>query len=118
MQIPQGSILGLTFSYFTLTTSLMMLSVILLSILMDTTIFSKCDQASDLWQQFKLVSELESNLQDTVDQCKKYLVHFSAGKTQMIYFDWSNNTSNNNNNIDVKVGGSVLEEKSSFKKLG
>ena len=28
----------------------------------DTTLFSKCDQASDLWQQFELPSELESDL--------------------------------------------------------
>ena len=33
----------------------------------DTTIYSKCDQASDLWQQLELASELESDLQDTVD---------------------------------------------------
>ena len=31
----------------------------------DTTLYSKCDQASDLWQQFELASELESDLQDT-----------------------------------------------------
>ena len=31
----------------------------------DTTLYSKCDQASDLWQQLELASELESNLQDT-----------------------------------------------------
>ena len=28
----------------------------------DTTLYSKCDQASDLWQQLELVSELESDL--------------------------------------------------------
>ena len=28
----------------------------------DTTLYSKCDQASDLWQQFELASELESDL--------------------------------------------------------
>ena len=28
----------------------------------DTTLYSKCDQASDLWQQLKLASELESDL--------------------------------------------------------
>ena len=27
----------------------------------DTTLYSKCDQASDLWQQLELASELESN---------------------------------------------------------
>ena len=33
----------------------------------DTTLHSKCDQASDLWQQLELVSELESDQQYTVD---------------------------------------------------
>ena len=28
----------------------------------DTTLFSKCDQASDQWQQVELASELESDL--------------------------------------------------------
>ena len=28
----------------------------------DTTLYSKCDQASDQWQQLELASELESNL--------------------------------------------------------
>ena len=28
----------------------------------DTTLNSKCDWASDLWQQLELVSELESDL--------------------------------------------------------
>ena len=27
-----------------------------------TTLYSKCDQASDLWQQFELVSEIEFDL--------------------------------------------------------
>ena len=46
----------------------------------DTTLNSKCDQASDLWQQLELASELESDLQDTVDWAKKWLVDFNAGK--------------------------------------
>ena len=33
----------------------------------DTTLYSKCDQTSDLWQQVELASELESHLQNTVD---------------------------------------------------
>ena len=33
----------------------------------DTTLYSKCDQAADLWQQLELASELESGLRDTVD---------------------------------------------------
>ena len=28
----------------------------------NTTLYSKCDQASDLWQQLELASELESDL--------------------------------------------------------
>ena len=32
----------------------------------DTTLYSKHDQASDLWQQLELAAELESHLRDTV----------------------------------------------------
>ena len=49
-----------------------------------------------------------------MDWGKKWLVDFNAGKTQLVSFD----RSNNNGSIDVKMGGSVLEEKSSFKILG
>ena len=28
----------------------------------DTTLYSECDQASDLWQQLELAAELESDL--------------------------------------------------------
>ena len=80
----------------------------------DTTLHSKCDQASDLWQPLELASELESDMQDTVDWGKKWLVDFNARKTQLVSFDQSNNTGS----IDVKMDGSVLEEKSSFKMLG
>ena len=41
-------------------------------------------------------------------------LYFNAGKTQLVSFDQSNNTGA----IDVKMDGSVLEEKSSFKMLG
>ena len=61
-----------------------------------------------------MASELESDLQDTVDWGKKWLVDFNAGKTQLVSFDQSSN----NGSIDVKMDGSVLEEKSSFKMLG
>ena len=33
----------------------------------DTTLYSKCNQASDVWQQLGLVSELESDLWETVN---------------------------------------------------
>ena len=32
-----------------------------------TSLNSKCDQASELWQQLELASELKSDLQDTVE---------------------------------------------------
>ena len=31
----------------------------------DTTLYSKCGQASDLWQQLRLASQLESDIWDT-----------------------------------------------------
>ena len=49
-----------------------------------------------------------------MDWGKKFLVNFNAGKTQLVSID----RSNNNGSTDVKMGGSVLEEKSSFKMLG
>ena len=42
-----------------------------------------------------------------------WLVDFNAAKTQLVLFDWSNNTGS----IDVKMDGSVLEENLSFKML-
>ena len=80
----------------------------------DITVNSKCDQASDLWQQLELASELESDLRDTVDWGRKWLVDFSAGNTQLVSLDRSNNTGA----IDVKMDGSVLGSfSSSFKML-
>ena len=61
-----------------------------------------------------MASELESDLRDTVDWGRKWLVDFNAGKTQLVSFDRSKNTGA----IDVKMYGSVLEEKTSFKMLG
>ena len=78
----------------------------------DTTLYSKCDQASDLWQQLKLASELKSDLWNIIDWGRKWL-DLNAGKTQLVSFDQSNNIGD----IYVKMDGSVLEEKSSFKML-
>ena len=80
----------------------------------DTTLYSKCDRASNLWQQLELASELVPDLRDTVDWGKKWLVDFNAGKTDLVLFD----RSDNNGSIDLKMDGSVLEEISSFKMLG
>ena len=91
----------------------MMLPVILLSMLM-ILLCSKCDQVSDLWQQLDLASELKSDRQDTVDWGKKWLIDFNAEKFQLVSFDQSFSYGS----IDVKMNGSVLEEKSNFKVLG
>ena len=80
----------------------------------DTTLYCKCDQASDLWQQIELASELESDLRDTVDWGRNWLVDFNAAKTQLVSFDRFIIT----NAIDVKMDGSVCDKKSSFLMLG
>ena len=49
-----------------------------------------------------------------MDWGMKQLFDFNAGKTQLVSFEWSNNTGA----IDVKMNRSVFEEKSSFKMLG
>ena len=49
-----------------------------------------------------------------MDWGRKWLVDFSAGKTQLVSFDRSKNTSA----IDVKMDGPVLGGKTSFKMLG
>ena len=78
-------------------TFLMMLSVILLFML-RILIFT---------------SELQFELQDTIDWDRKWPVDFNAGKFELVLFDWSCNSAA----IDVKIDGSVLEEKSYFKML-
>ena len=52
----------------------------------DTTLYPKCDQASDLWQQLELASEHESDLRDTLDWVKRWLLDFNAGKTHLVLF--------------------------------
>ena len=72
----------------------------------DTALYSKCDQASICGNNLNWLLNLS-----LIN--KKWLVDFSAGKTQLVLFDQSNT----NDSIDVKMDGSVLQEKSSFKML-
>ena len=59
-----------------------------------------------------MASELQSDLWDTIDRYRKWL-DFNAGKTQLLLFDQYYNTGA----IDVKMDGSILEEKPPFKML-
>ena len=59
------------------------------------TLYADCDQASNLWQHLKLPSELESELQDTVDWGRMWL-DFIPRRTQLISIDWSNNFGGSN----------------------
>ena len=97
--VPQGSILGPTLFllYFNDLPDNVICDIAIYA--NDTTL---CDRVSDLWQQLELASELESDLGDTVDWGKKWLIDFNTGKTQLVSFD----RSNNNGCIDVKMDGS------------
>ena len=106
--------LVLVFSYYTLMIFLTMLSVILLSMLMILLSVLSVIRHLICGNNLNWLLNLNLANRGTVDWCKKCLVDFNAGKTQLVLFDQSNN----NGSIDVKMDGSVLEEKSSFKMLG
>ena len=68
--VPQGCILGPTlFLLYTNDLPDVICNTVVYA--NDATLHSKCDQASDLWQQLKLASELEVDLRDTVDWGRK-----------------------------------------------
>ena len=69
--VPQGSILGLTLFLLCINDLPEDVSCNIAIYADDTTLYSKCDQASDLWQQLELASELESDLRGTMDSDRK-----------------------------------------------
>ena len=113
--VPQGSILPPTLFLIYITD---LLDNVIYNIAIyadDTNLYSKCNQAYlNCSNNQKLASELGSNLQNTMDWGRKLFVDCNTGKTQLVSFEWCNNTGT----IDVKMAGSVIEEKSSFKMLG
>ena len=79
----------------------------------DATLYPKRDQESDLWQQIELALELACNLRDMVNWDRKWLVNFNTQKNQVVSFDLLYNY----DAIDMKMNGSVIENKSSYKLL-
>ena len=89
--VPEGSILG--FTLFLLYIDLYDDVICNIAIYADdTTFYSKCYQASDLWQQLEMATELESDLWDIVNWGRKWLVDFNTGKPQLISFELFNDT--------------------------
>ena len=113
LEFLKAPFLVLDFFYSTLMIFPMMLSVILLSMLMILLAILSVIRHLICGNNMNWLLNLNL-IYETLDWGKKWLVDFNAGKTQLVSFD----RSNNNGSIDVKMDGSVLEEKSSFKMLG
>ena len=87
----------------------------------DTSVYPKCDQASDRWQQLELASELWQQLQLASELESNLWVTGLVQKVACWFQYWKNSVltdlPNNTGAIDEKMDRSVFEEKSSFKML-
>ena len=113
LEFLKAPFLVLHFSCYTLMTFLMMLSVILLSMLVILLSVPSVIRHLVCGNNLNWLLNL-NQIYKTLGWSKKWIVDFIARETQLVLFDQSNN----NCFIDVKMDGSVLEEKSPFKILG
>ena len=112
LEFIKAPFLVLHFSCYTLMTFLTMLSVTLLSLLMILLFILSVTRHLICGNNLNWLLNLNL-IYKTLDYGKKWLVDFNAEKTKLVSFD----RSNTNSSTDVKMDGSVLEEKSSFKML-
>ena len=103
--MPQGSILGPTLFLLYINDLCDDVMCNIAIYVDDTTLYCKCNQVIDLWQQPELASEHEYNLVDAVEWVRKWLVDLNAGKTRLISFDQSNSTGA----IDVSMYSSPVK---------
>ena len=80
VRVPQGSSLGPTFFllYINELPDDFICNIAIYAD--DNNLYYEWSKESVLWQELELSSELKSDLQDTVDWSKKWLVDFNAGK--------------------------------------
>ena len=79
----------------------------------DITLYFESDRASGLWQQLQLSCEGESDINDTMDWGRKWLVSISVRKSQLVLFHRKITGA-----IYVKMDGSTHNGKLCYKMLG